>query len=310
MQFAAQLGQEEPLDVPTNDCTSYEERLTFLIVNMAPEHTAFRNHWWPRSYLEAKASGYQKTLGDHLPPKPSAISDRSNFNRRDQLQGELISYYVADLQKLAQASARLEPTQLKLRTYTGALVIPKGVLQVKVQHGGARRAFLYTTLKEGPPLPDREWIHSLRPEWSEIWNVQHLPSLAVASKIESVYLSYGRCGVEVDPSSFLLRRARRRLSRLVPAVTVDQRRPDEPLNVVACNPFAIELGKYLHLCKCAHTPRMTPSPGVAIKIRCCTDLQKTLRLGIEQLAKLRLAISWYFLRLATHQFLLDRNRPW
>ncbi|KAH7973034.1 hypothetical protein HPB52_020752 [Rhipicephalus sanguineus] len=37
MHFAAQLGQEEPLEVPTNDCTSYEERLTFLIANMVRE---------------------------------------------------------------------------------------------------------------------------------------------------------------------------------------------------------------------------------------------------------------------------------
>ncbi|XP_049272396.1 uncharacterized protein K02A2.6-like [Rhipicephalus sanguineus] len=65
----------------------------------------------------------------------------------------------------------------------------------------------------------------------------------------------------------------------------------------------------LSLSKCVQPHRGAPSPGVATRIRCCTDLQRTLPLRMEQLAKLRPASSWFFLRLATHQFLRLQNRP-
>ncbi|XP_070377216.1 uncharacterized protein [Dermacentor albipictus] len=74
------------------------------------------------------------------------------------------------------SSARLNPTEVKLRTYTGALVIPKGVLQVKVQHGGNTASLpLYGVDQEGPPLLGREWLQAIRLEWSKIWNVHQLP---------------------------------------------------------------------------------------------------------------------------------------
>ncbi|KAL1478616.1 hypothetical protein MTO96_034950 [Rhipicephalus appendiculatus] len=58
----------------------------------------------------------------------------------------------------------------------------------------------------------------------------------------------------------------------------------------------------MSLSKCVQPHRGAPSPGVATRISCCTDLQRTLPLRIEQLAKLRPMSSWFFPRLATHQF--------
>ncbi|KAL1486574.1 hypothetical protein MTO96_031331 [Rhipicephalus appendiculatus] len=58
----------------------------------------------------------------------------------------------------------------------------------------------------------------------------------------------------------------------------------------------------MSLFKCVQPHRGAPSPGVATRISCCTDLQRTLPLRMEQLAKLRPMSSWFFPRLATHQF--------
>ncbi|XP_072140440.1 uncharacterized protein [Dermacentor andersoni] len=381
-QFAAQLGQMEPFDVSTNDWASYEERLTsFLIVNRVPEGDrvhAFLSIIGPSTYSLLKslvapelpsAKSFEvltKMLGDHLSPKPSVIGERAKFHRRQQVEGESISDYVAELRKLARtcdfasaldeslrdrfvcgllrediqrvlftedsklmfqraveravameaatksnaeartgvstpnpmhkvqatssvqsqtcfrcgspkhsgkacphvndkcykcnkrghlqrvcrstsgqsrgkrpikdtvktlsvvscsevvavrgvsapsiepimvpmkvndvtipmeldtgaavtvmpfkqyrqflSSARLNPTEVKLRTYTGALVIPKGVLQVKVQHGGNTASLpLYVVDQGGPPLLGWEWLQTIRLEWNKIWNVHHLP---------------------------------------------------------------------------------------------------------------------------------------
>ncbi|XP_070381535.1 uncharacterized protein [Dermacentor albipictus] len=162
-QFAAQLGHMEPFDVSSNDWASYEERLTsFLIVNRIPEGDrvhAFLSIIGPSTYSLLKslvapelpsAKSFEvlkKTLGDHLSPKPSVIGERAKFHRRQQVE------------------ARLNPTEVKLRTYTGALVIPKGVLQVKVQHGGNTASLpLYVVDQEGPPLLGREWLQAIRLE--------------------------------------------------------------------------------------------------------------------------------------------------
>ncbi|XP_049519786.1 uncharacterized protein K02A2.6-like [Dermacentor silvarum] len=195
-QFAAHLGQMEPFDVSKNDWASYEERLTsFLIVNRVPEGDrvhAFLSIIGPSTYSLLKslvapelpsAKSFEvlkKTLGDHLSPKPSVIGERAKFHRRQQVEGEL------------------EPTEVKLRTYTGALVIPKGVLQVKVQHGGHTASLpLYVVDQEGPPLLGREWLQAIRLEWSKIWDVHHLPrseppiSRRLEERLHALITKYG-----------------------------------------------------------------------------------------------------------------------
>ncbi|KAK8770812.1 hypothetical protein V5799_012723 [Amblyomma americanum] len=117
-QSAAQQGQMEPFDVSTNDWASYEERLTsFLIVNRVPEGDrvhAFLNIIGPSTYSLLKslvapelpsAKSFEvlkKPLGDHLSPKPSVIGEREKFHRRQQVEDESISDYVAELRKLAR----------------------------------------------------------------------------------------------------------------------------------------------------------------------------------------------------------------
>ncbi|XP_075531972.1 uncharacterized protein LOC142564721 isoform X1 [Dermacentor variabilis] len=65
----------------------------------------------------------------------------------------------------------------------------------------------------------------------------------------------------------------------------------------------------LSLSKYLQPPQGAPSPGIATRISCYRGLQRTLPLGMEQLAKLRPASSWFILRLAAHQFVPVHNHP-
>ncbi|XP_049519647.1 uncharacterized protein K02A2.6-like [Dermacentor silvarum] len=72
-------------------------------------------------------------------------------------------------------SAVLEPTTVKLRTYTGALVRPQGVSSVNVQHGDHSAILpLYVVDHKGPPLLGWEWLHAVRLEWAKIWNLNNI----------------------------------------------------------------------------------------------------------------------------------------
>ncbi|XP_077561825.1 uncharacterized protein LOC144178135 isoform X3 [Haemaphysalis longicornis] len=72
-------------------------------------------------------------------------------------------------------SAVLEPTRVKLRTYTGALVQPQGLSLVNVQHGDYSASLpLYVVDHKGPPLLGREWLHAVQLEWTKIWNLNNV----------------------------------------------------------------------------------------------------------------------------------------
>ncbi|XP_049276083.1 uncharacterized protein K02A2.6-like [Rhipicephalus sanguineus] len=72
-------------------------------------------------------------------------------------------------------SANCEPTDIVLRTYTGALVQPCGLAVVSVQHGEQTAKLpLYLVDQAGPPLLGREWLHTVRLDWNQIWGLNHV----------------------------------------------------------------------------------------------------------------------------------------
>ncbi|XP_049519491.1 uncharacterized protein LOC125943947 [Dermacentor silvarum] len=88
-------------------------------------------------------------------------------------------------------SAVLEPTTVKLRTYTGALVRPQGVSSVNVQHGDHSAILpLYVVDHKGPPLLGREWLHAVRLEWAKIWNLNNITRTFATSDTESAHKAY------------------------------------------------------------------------------------------------------------------------
>ncbi|XP_077536029.1 uncharacterized protein LOC144148355 [Haemaphysalis longicornis] len=83
-------------------------------------------------------------------------------------------------------SAVLEPTRVKLRTYTGALVQPQGVSLVNVQHGDYSASLpLYVVDHKEPPLLGREWLHAVQLEWTKIWNLNNITRSFATSDTES-----------------------------------------------------------------------------------------------------------------------------
>ena len=69
----------------------------------------------------------------------------------------------------AQQSPPLQPTDVKLRTYTGAEIPVAGGLEVKVQYEGQEEKLpLIVTAGNGPSLIGRDWLTKLTLDWKNI----------------------------------------------------------------------------------------------------------------------------------------------
>lgn len=70
---------------------------------------------------------------------------------------------------------QLQPASLKLRTYTGAMVKPKGLAKVVVHHNDQTAELpLYVVDTIGPALLGREWMQDMRLDWKNIGFLKHL----------------------------------------------------------------------------------------------------------------------------------------
>ena len=82
--------------------------------------------------------------------------------------------------KLWESSAlpELQPTTVKLRTYTGEEIGVLGCINVKVQtHGQEAQLPLLVVKGKGPSLLGRNWLTNLRLNWQEIFSVRVKQSL-------------------------------------------------------------------------------------------------------------------------------------
>ena len=70
-------------------------------------------------------------------------------------------------------SLKLKETPIELKTYTGEVVKPLGVLNVTVKHKdqSAAKLPLYVVQNGGPPLFGRDWLSDIQLDW------QHIKSL-------------------------------------------------------------------------------------------------------------------------------------
>ena len=63
----------------------------------------------------------------------------------------------------------LQPLPLKLRTFTGEVIIPKGEAEVTVEYGGQTcRLLLLVTPGKHPALLGHTWLSDLRLNWKEL----------------------------------------------------------------------------------------------------------------------------------------------
>ena len=66
---------------------------------------------------------------------------------------------------------RLQPTAVKLHTYSGEQLTVKGVISVEVQYNGQSKSLsLIVTSGRGPILLGRDWLTKIRLDWTHLCN--------------------------------------------------------------------------------------------------------------------------------------------
>ncbi|XP_064468503.1 uncharacterized protein K02A2.6-like [Ornithodoros turicata] len=81
----------------------------------------------------------------------------------------------------------LEPTSLRLRTYTGEALTPQGYITVNVNYGGRQRTLpLHILRQQGVPLLGRNWVRELRLDWAGL-NTMSLDVNAITGQLTEKY---------------------------------------------------------------------------------------------------------------------------
>ena len=85
--------------------------------------------------------------------------------------GAAISILPSHLFKKHFAQLPLLKTDVKLKTYSGAKMIPEGILEVNVAYGDQKqRLRLYVVDTPGPPLFGREWMYVIKLDWKSFFS--------------------------------------------------------------------------------------------------------------------------------------------
>ncbi len=116
--MASVFGNMGPFDESSEQWCSYTERFeyfmaandidqekavpTFLSVMGPKTFTLLRNLLQPEKPGEKTYDQIVNTLKAHFSPKPLVIAERFRFHRRNQLEGETVTMFVAVLKKLSE----------------------------------------------------------------------------------------------------------------------------------------------------------------------------------------------------------------
>ena len=114
----ASIGRIGEFNSQVESWDSYSERLEqyFLCNEIANEkkvpallslvggstYQLLRGLTAPQKPSECEFNDLVKVLSEHLNPKPVVISERFRFYKRDQMEGESIREYIAELRKLSE----------------------------------------------------------------------------------------------------------------------------------------------------------------------------------------------------------------
>ena len=83
--------------------------------------------------------------------------------------GAAVSLISMEMYKAKFAHVRLRKTNVVLKTYTGEMLLPEGVVKVWVKMNKQKvRLPLYVVKGKSPPLFGREWLMSIKLDWREI----------------------------------------------------------------------------------------------------------------------------------------------
>ena len=93
--------------------------------------------------------------------------------------GAAVSQISMEMYKTKFAHVRLRKTNIVLKTYTGEILVPEGMVKVWVKMNKQRvRLPLYVVKGKSPSLFGREWLRSIKLDWREIktmrtWHKAH-----------------------------------------------------------------------------------------------------------------------------------------
>ncbi len=117
-QMAGYIGKIDVFDSNTEEWMMYTERIEqyFAVNDIADEkrvpallsamggkaYSLLRSLTVPEKPANKTFAEIVKIMQDHLSPKPLLIAERFRFHKRNQLEGETIAVYVAELKKLSE----------------------------------------------------------------------------------------------------------------------------------------------------------------------------------------------------------------
>ena len=103
-KFTAYLERIELL-FEANDIVEEKKVPVFLTVVGVPTYGLLRNLLAPANPRSKTFAEITAVLKAHFEPKPLVIAERFHFHRRNQLSGESVTVYVAELRRLANNCA-------------------------------------------------------------------------------------------------------------------------------------------------------------------------------------------------------------
>ena len=132
----------------------------------------------------------QFQLSDHV-SKPICVTVQANRRSLDMEvdTGASLSIISEEVGYLAtwpeQERPPLEPTRVKLRTYSGDIIRAIGVLNVTVAYlDQSFELSLQVVTCPGPTLLGRDWLCKLKLNWSELFRINQMTTLTLQSVLE------------------------------------------------------------------------------------------------------------------------------
>ena len=132
----------------------------------------------PQGYPASSGSTYNMfsiTTGRGSPPWKVTVCMNGVNLEMEVDSGETFSVIGENQLSMWDSPLMLQPSPVKLRTFTGEVIIPKGEAEVKVEYRGqtCRLPFLVTPGK-WPALLGRNWLSDLRLNWKELAQQQEV----------------------------------------------------------------------------------------------------------------------------------------
>ena len=81
----------------------------------------------------------------------------------------------------------LRPSQAQLRTYSGEIIKPLGIVDVEVSYQGQRKMLLFVIIpSDGPTLLGCNWLKEVQLDWKSLFHHRNIHQVSVDSNLEEI----------------------------------------------------------------------------------------------------------------------------